>query len=82
MVTRSGMGTEAGALMTLRKRAIATLRAGGFSRAEIATALGISGSTYDREIRAMRLDADPAKTLDSARSHERMMMQLAAAAEE
>lgn len=40
--------------LTLRRRIIASLRADGFSRAEICGGIGISGSTYDREIKAMR----------------------------
>ncbi len=65
---------------SLRRRALATLRGAGFSRAEISAALGISGSTYDREVRAMRMV--PARAEDSARSYDRMMMQIAEAAEE
>lgn len=66
--------------MTLRQRAIATLRAAGFARNEISLALGVSGSTYDREIKAMRQAAD--RLAANAESAKLAAARLAAAAEE
>ena len=71
--------------LTLRRRIIASLRADGFSRAEICGGIGISGSTYDREIRAMRTihEGDILSRIESTNeSRERMLSQLAALAEE
>ncbi len=90
MVAVDWIGKETHVLMaanstlTLRQRSIATLRGAGFSRAEISGAMRISGSTYDREVRAMAGAAreTAARREASDRSSRRMAEQLAAVADE